>query len=303
MPMTSGHTFSRRVFLARTGVLGAATGAGGLLGTRAVDAAPQQLSGLVDLLRPVLAELSRDTLNGLVVFVAPGPDDYSRAQGTPRTEPGALDAEATDFMIEALDNFVPFPQELARPVATALTTAVSDLGIQLPGELLGNTLGGLLRLLRLPIDTLDGALRKVLNVDDTLPLSLVVALLLNLVATQVNPAAVSGPFVSPFARLSFAEKASAFSLIEGPDADLVARLDTQLPQPLSQSLSGLLRFVGGALLEFPAFATYNEWAVFDPATKSVTATPVGWQLSGYGGPSNGHDDFLGFFQDRREVHD
>lgn len=296
--MTSGGRFSRRVFLARTGVWGAATGAGGLLGMGAVDAAPRQLSGLVDLLRPVLAELSRDTYNGLVVFVAPGADDYSRAQGTPRAEPGALEAEATDFMIEALDNFVPFPEELSRPVAQALTTAVSGLGIELPGDLLGDILGGLL-----PIETLDSALRKLLEGGGTVPLSLAVALLLNLVATQVNPAAVSGPFASPFARLSFAEKASAFSLIEGPDADLVARLDTQLPQPLSQSLSGLLRFVGGALLEFPAFATYSEWSVFDPETGRVIATPVGWQLSGYEGPSNGHDDFLGFFQDRREVRD
>ena len=53
---------------------------------------------------------------------------------------------------------------------------------------------------------------------------LAVALLLNLVATQVDPLAVSGPFLSPFARLRFDQKAQAFALIEGPDADLVALL-------------------------------------------------------------------------------
>ncbi|MBP2474305.1 hypothetical protein JOF53_003177 [Crossiella equi] len=65
---------ARRAFLARIGVLGAATGAGVLL--------PPALPILVDLLRPVLAELARDTLNGLTTFVVPGPDCYSRSHGT-----------------------------------------------------------------------------------------------------------------------------------------------------------------------------------------------------------------------------
>jgi hypothetical protein len=291
--MMSNLTLSRRAFLARVGVLGAA-GAGGL--AIPASSSPAQilpLPGLVDALRPVLAELARDTLNGLTTFVVPGPDAWSRAQGTPRREPGALDARATDFMIEALDNFVPFPEEVADPVAAALTTALSDLGIELPR--------GLLDLLPLPIETLDEALRHLLNGDETLPLSLVVALLLNLVATQVNPAAVSGPFLSPFSRLSFAEKGAAFSLIEGADADLVSALDTQLPEPLRGAVSGLLRFVGGALLEFPAFASYNEWAVFDTRTKTLRATPVGWQLSGYDGVSDGWPDLRGYYQDRTGV--
>jgi hypothetical protein len=295
--MPSRQTFSRRKFLARIGVLGAATGAGGLLGAASSSAQVLPLPGLVDALRSVLAELARDTLNGLTTFVVPGPDAYSRAQGTPRTEPGALDARATDFLIDSLDNFVPFPQELADPIAAALTTALSDLGIELPDSLIG--------LLPLPVDTLDDVLGQLLANDESLPLSLVVALLLNLVATQVNPLAVSGPFLSPFARLSFAQKGAAMALIEGPDADLVARLDTQLPEPLRASVSGVLRFVGGAVLEFPAFASYNEWAVFDAPRKRLRpgATPVGWQLTGYDGVSDGWDDFLGFHQGRTEVSD
>jgi hypothetical protein len=291
--MSSGLTFSRRKFLARIGVLGAVTGAGGLLVPASSSAQLLPLPGLLDALRTVLAELARDTLNGLTTFVVPGPDPYSRAQGTPRVEAGALDARATDFLIEALDNFVPFPQEMADPVAAALTTALSDLGVELPDSLLG--------LLPLPVETLDDALGELLANDETLPLSLVVALLLNLVATQVNPLAVSGAFLSPFARLSFAEKGAAFALLEGPDADLVAALDTQLPQPLRASVSGILRFVGGALLEFPAFASYNEWAVFDPARKRLRATPVGWRLTGYDGVSDGWDDLIGYYQGRTEV--
>src|SRR5690606_27946038 len=113
-----------------------------------------------DALRRLLAELARDTLNGLTTFVVPGPDRYSRAQGTPRSEPGALEAGATDFMIEALDNFVPFPQQVARPVAAALATGLSDLGIELPGNLLD--------LLPLPLDTLDEALTRLLEGDDAI---------------------------------------------------------------------------------------------------------------------------------------
>jgi hypothetical protein len=139
--------------------------------------------------------------------------------------------------------------------------------------------------------------------DETIPLSLVVALLLNLAATQVEPLAVSGPFLSPFARLGFGEKAATFALIEGPDADLVAALDTRLPEPLRASVSGVLRFVAGALLEFPAFAAYNEWAVLDPATRQLRATPVGWTLTGYGGVSDGWDELLGYYQERTEVRD
>lgn len=293
--MATRHALSRRVFLARIGLLGAAASSGGLLRPVTAGAQILPLPGLVDLLRQLLADLSRDTFDGLSAFVVPGPDRYSRAQGTPRDEPGGIQAKATDFTMAALDNFVPFPQELADPVATALTTGISDLGIDLPDVLLG--------LLPLPVDTLDEALRVLLENDETLPLSLVVALLLNLLATQVNPAAVSGLFLSPFARLSFAEKAAAFSLVEGPDADLVALLDTELTEPLRGSVSGLLRFVGGALLEFPVFGSYNEFGVFDPTTKSLRATPVGWELTAYGGVSDGWDEFLGYYQGRTEVGD
>jgi hypothetical protein len=135
----------------------------------------------------------------------------------------------------------------------------------------------------------------------TLPLSLVVAMLLNLVATQVNPLAVTGSLLSPFARLTFQEKAEVFELIEGTDADLVALLDTGLPEPLKGTLSGLLRFVGGALLEFAGFGAYNEFAVFHPVARTVTREPVGWALSGYEGVSDGWDEFLGYYQGRTEV--
>ncbi|WP_199435542.1 hypothetical protein [Qaidamihabitans albus] len=290
----------RRAFLARLGLLGAAVGVGGLLPRSALAppaAAAQNdvLPGLVDLLRPVLAELARDTLNGLSVFALPGPDPYSAAQGTPSDTPGAMEAGTTDFLIDALDNFVPFPDQLAKPIGAALATGLADTGIELPGtELLPAELG-----------TLDKALRALLESDATLPLSFPIAGMLNLLATQVNPLAVNGAFLSPFARLSYAEKARAFQLLEGPDSDLVALLDVRFPEPLKNSVSGLLKFVGGALIEFASFGSYTEYAVFDARNKQLTARPVGWELTGYqpDGPVEGWDEFIGYYQGRTEVRD
>ncbi|WP_216216026.1 hypothetical protein [Amycolatopsis aidingensis] len=290
---------ARRAFLARIGLLGAAVGAGGLLPRSALGPAPaaegDPLSGLVGLLRPVLAELSRDTLNGLTVFVVPGTDRYSTAQGTPSDTPGGLAAEGTDFLMNALDNFVPFPDQVAKPIGAALATGLADTGIELPG----------LDLLPVQLGTLDKALRALLENDATLPLSLPIASTLNLLATQVNPLAVNGPFLSPFARLSYAEKARVFQLLEGQDSDLVALLDVHFPEPLRHSVSGLLKFVGGALIEFATFGAYTEYAVFDERTKQLTGRPVGWQLTGYqpNGPVEGWDDFIGYYQGRTEVHD
>jgi hypothetical protein len=294
--MNSHSTVGRRAFLARMGLLGAVFGAGALLPRSALASAPGDVfPGLVDTLRLVLAELARDTMNGLSVFALPGSDGYSRAQGTARSGPGGLEAKTTDFLIDSLDNFVPYPDEIARPIAQAFATALVDTGSPLPG----------LDWLPLEAMRLDKGLRLLLENDGTLPLSVAIAGLLNLVATQVNPRAVNGPFLSPFARLSFADKARAFALLEGPDADLVARLDTEFPEPLQDSVSGLLRFVGGALLEFASFGAYNEYAVFDRRTKQLRGQPVGWQLCRYQphGPVEGWDDLVGYYQGRTEVRD
>jgi hypothetical protein len=299
--MDSPSPLGRRAFLARIGLLGAAIGAGGLLPREALAAAPAATSGnpllpgLVDLLRPILAELAADTMNGLTAFALPGNDAYSKAQGTPRSTPGWQQAGATKFMTEALDNFVPFPDQLAKPLTAALTDGLAGTGIKLPGlELLPGELG-----------TLDDALKVILQNDAVLPLSFPIAGLLNLIATTVNPLAVNGIFLSPFSRLTYAEKAKVFELIEGSDSDLVKLLDAQFPQPVQESVSGLLKFVGGALIEFASFGAYTEFGLLDEKTKTLTGRPVGWQLTGYqpNGPVEGWDDFIGYYQNRKEVHD
>ena len=54
--------------------------------------------------------------------------------------------------------------------------------------------------------------------------------MLNLVVTQGNPLAVNGVFLSPFSRLTYAEKANVFELIEGPESSLIGLLDAQFPE-------------------------------------------------------------------------
>jgi hypothetical protein len=250
---------------------------------------------------PLLDALTHDTISGLAVFVVPGPDAYSRVQGTPRTEQGALEARAPEFLIDAFNHFLPFPDVLGQPLAKALA---GDLQRALPP--LDSLPAALLDGVTLPqrqVDLLDRSLHAVLGGEEAVPLAPVVALLLNLVAVQVNPLSVVGPLLSPFARLPFAQKARVFQFLEGPDPDLVSLLDDNLPEPLTGMGSGLLKFLGGAALEFAAFGAFNEWGVLNPATRQLRARPVGWRLTGYqpDGPVEGWDDFKGYYQDRREV--
>jgi hypothetical protein len=111
------------------------------------------------------------------------------------------------------------------------------------------------------------------------PASAVIATILNDVAQQVNPSP-SGPFLSPFANLSFAEKVTVFAIMESYD-------------PLKQ--------LAGTLLFFVAFLAYSEAGVFDPGTETLTGQPVGWTLSGYEGMADGWDEFIGYFENRKKV--
>jgi hypothetical protein len=95
----------------------------------------------------------------------------------------------------------------------------------------------------------------------------------------VNPA-TSGPFASPFSNLSFADKGRVFALLEG--------------NPASAPLAGVLPVAVG-------FLAYAETAVFDPVTRTISGRPIGWDLSSYTGVSDGHDEFRGYFRNRRRA--
>jgi hypothetical protein len=185
-------------------------------------------------------------------------------------------------------------------MAAAFTTAVSDIPI--PEDVLAR-FGALGELFTWHMDD---ALRRLLQTDAVMPLSLPIALTLNFLASQVDPKSIAGPIVaSPFANLSFADKGRVFQQIEQGDSDLIAALDTTAPQPLQGSLSGLLKFVGGALLEFGAFTSYTEWSQLERGNPVLRGRPVGWDLSNYmpGRVSSidGWDEFKGYFQGRKHV--
>jgi hypothetical protein len=121
------------------------------------------------------------------------------------------------------------------------------------------------------------------TLDETTPFlpqfSATVAGILNGIALVVNPSP-SGQFLSPFACLSFAEKAAAFQIMDATDS---------------------LKPLAGVLPAFVAFFCYSEAAVFDPVTRSLTGHPIAWDLSSYQGVSDGRNEFLGYFENRRQL--
>jgi hypothetical protein len=123
----------------------------------------------------------------------------------------------------------------------------------------------------------------------------------------VSPAALAGPFISPFANLPWEGKGAAFAMIEEQHAALVAAIDGNLPQPLDESVSGLLRFVPGALLEFTAFGTFSEFHQLDRSVDPMRlqGRPVGWDLTRYQEgmleAGRGWDELLGYHKDVRAV--
>jgi hypothetical protein len=262
--MVVSTPLSRRQFLTRVGVLGAAASLLGPSGWRLPGARAQVSDAAV-----VLHELIRDTFNGLAAFVVPGSDDYSVAQGVSADGPGAVDAKAADFLMQAADFFVPFPDQYMAPIVQALRQGSQESGF--PADALD-----------VPADIareLDIGLEQLFANDDTLPTAMVFALTFNFLATRVNPAAAGGQFLSPFARLSYEEKAAAWEIFEQADPELVAMFDSQFPEPQTESVSGLLRFAAGAAVEFIGFCTYSEFHAYDKQTRQLSGRPIGWEIS------------------------
>ena len=151
------------------------------------------------------------------------------------------------------------------------------------------------------VDMLDGLVAQpytALPVQrGTVPLSGSLASAINSVALTVNPAATGGAFASPFARLSLAEKAAVWRILEQDTHQAVDRDPTQ-------SL-GALHFLFGVLPPLVAFYAFCEVDVYDAATRTVVRRPLGWDHAGFLGgrtaPLEGWDDFLGYYQGRREV--
>ena len=106
----------------------------------------------------------------------------------------------------------------------------------------------------------------------------VVAILEGL-AGAVHPSA-PGPFASAFARLSFAEKAAVFQIMDS-----------------TASLASL----GGVLPAFVAYLCYSDAGAFDLTTRRLTGQPVGWTISHYSGVADGRDELRGYLGHRRSA--
>ncbi|HEX6390727.1 MAG TPA: twin-arginine translocation signal domain-containing protein [Solirubrobacteraceae bacterium] len=293
-----GLSLDRRQFLARCGVLGAGLAFGGPLSAAARAADPP--AELVKVAAALMRQLAYDTFAGLVAFAVPGNDVYSKAQGVTSPTPGAVDARAHELIMESADYFLPLADNYAQAMAAAFKNGVSDSPI--PAEFLAQ-LGFQLEQGAV---TLDQALTELLGNDGAVPLSLLFALFMNFEATAVNPASLFGPFpTSPFANLKLADKAKVFERIERADTDLIAQLDDHLPEPLRSEISGVLKFVGGTLLEFAGYTPWTEYGTFDAEQRIATSRPVGWELSNYlpgrTTPVDGTDELLGYWKKHKKA--
>lgn len=289
---------SRRDFLWRSGALGAAVA---LAGPTAFARAAGPASPLIDdIAGPAMRMLARDTISAVAVLSVPGRDRYSRAQGMTSKTDGPVEAGTVDAILGGLDNFYPVPESFAHELAAGFTTVVSDS--PLPAGVLDALPGAS----ELGAARLDQALAAFLRNDEAVPLSLLVSLTLNFEASRVHPPAVAGPIPgSPFASLSVQHKGQVFELLERGDSDLVEKIDGALSQPATKTVSGLVRYIAGTLIEFAGFTGYSEFGVFDRERRRATKRPVGWENSKYMAgrttPADGWDELKGYYQGRRSV--
>ena len=107
----------------------------------------------------------------------------------------------------------------------------------------------------------------------------VVAALLNDLAQQVHPSP-AGPFQAPFANLTYPEKVAVLQIMDATEA---------------------MQALGGILPAFVAYLCYSDAGTFDPATRTLTGTPVGWSIAHYSGVSDGRDELQGYFHNRRRA--
>jgi hypothetical protein len=61
------------------------------------------------------------------------------------------------------------------------------------------------------------------------------------------------------------------------------------------------KFVSGILPGFIGFLAWSEAGVIDPDTRQPKSEPVGWQLSKFDGPAEGHPEFRGYYRGHKSA--
>jgi hypothetical protein len=249
--------------------------------------------------------VTRDTMAGVISMLVPGYDAYSIWQGVSLPEAGGLAARGDEYLTFYLNKYLPVPP-LAQVVVNALRPQLKRISLSIPGEILG-VISPQLRTTLGNYGSLYGAALQVNNL--TLPLAPLIAAILNFLAISVRPSSLLGPFLTPFSRLTYQEKGEVWKRFEVLVPDYFSPgSPTSIVPPgqdpdLLRSLVGLLDYASGVVPALGMFGSYSEWHVFDYATRTIKARPVGYTLSNYGGPVEGWDEFKGYYQGRRSATD
>jgi hypothetical protein len=184
-------------------------------------------------------------------------------------------AQSGDVVVETLSGLVAFILPGDDPYSEAQGTKTDE-----PGGIAAGTVPVFIRNLDafVPV-AIPGA------GTETLPASGGVAMLLNRYALEVNAAAGEADAISPFARLTFEEKAEVMRLLEA--------------DPLWDDTE--FKFVSGILPGFVGFLAWSEAGVIDSDTRKPKSRPVGWRLSKFDGPAEGHPEFRGYYRGHRSA--
>ena len=253
----------------------------------------------VEQLRTALNALRDDTFFAMIAFGVPGDDPYSEYQGVSTPYPGGITTRADLYLAGGTDLLVPMPPAFMDQMMASIATYLRFSPMDIP-EMASEDVGENGEYI---LENLDSTFTELL--EGEVSNSVLVALLVNLAATRVS-GSIDGPFPSPFANLTWEQKAQVFAELENEHSWLKRAITWAIPdRDYREAAPGVMTSMIAFMLRISGFGSYCEFAVFNPATREVVQRPLGWVLSQYAPdapPSGiGSDDFIGYFQGRRSV--